>query len=241
MKTVTIIPAYNEGSHIKKVVKGALKFSDVIVVDDGSSDETFNLANEYATMVIKHQKNQGKGAAIKTGLKKALTGEYKVFVLMDGDGQHNPDFIPDLASKLNNADMVMGSRFKNNDPGNMPFQRRFSNKITTKLIKFVTGYHITDSQSGFRCFSREAALAFLDIPYNDYIYESEMFYQASKQEMVIEETEISCDYHEEKSYINWINILKYTFFVFILIFRRYKEKEYYFRFKSFISGISKED
>ncbi|MGZ7135927.1 MAG: glycosyltransferase family 2 protein, partial [Methanobacterium sp.] len=158
-----------------------------------------------------------------------------------GDGQHNPDFIPDLASKLNNADMVMGSRFKNNDPRNMPFQRRFSNKITTKLIKFVTGYHITDSQSGFRCFSREAALTFLDIPYNDYIYESEMFYQASKKGIVIEETEISCDYHEEKSYINWINILKYTFFVFILIFRRYKEKEYYFRFKSFISGISKED
>ena len=239
MKIVTIIPAYNEERNIKDVIKGALKYSDVIVVDDGSVDNTSNIAKQSGAYLIKHKKNRGKGAAIKTGFKKALDNKYDIFILIDGDGQHNPDFIPALISKMGNADVVIGSRFKKDDPDNMPLQRKLSNKLTTKLVKFLTGYHITDSQSGFRSFSRDAARVFVDIPYDDYVYESEMFYQASKQKMVIKEEKISCSYKDEESYIKWINILRYIRFIFKSLLRKYQKKKYYFRFRSFIKAISR--
>jgi glycosyltransferase involved in cell wall biosynthesis len=241
MKIVTIIPAFNEGKFIKNVINGALIHSDVIVVDDGSTDDTFNIAKDYATFAIRHHKNLGKGAAIKTGFKKALNEEYEIFVLMDGDGQHNPDFIPNLASKLINADIVIGSRFLDEDLEGMPLQRRLSNRLTTKLIKFATGYNITDSQSGFRSISPSAARAFIDIPYNDYVYESEMFYYASKHNMTIEEQEIPCEYKTEISYITWINVFEYLIFIFKLLLRNSWNSMHAFRIKSPIKRISKEE
>lgn len=241
MKIVTIIPVYNEERSIKNVIKRAIKYSDVIVVDDGSTDNTFDIAREYATVTIKHHKNQGKGAAIKTGLKKALDSKYEVFILMDGDGQHNPDFIPDLASKLDNLDMIIGSRFIEEEPADMPLQRRISNKLTTKLIKYATGYNITDSQSGFRALSPKAAQVFIDIPYNDYVYESEMFYTALKHEMLIDEQKISCDYKNEESYITIVNIFRYLLFILELFLRNCWCNLHHFRFKSYIKWISKEE
>lgn len=240
MDIVTIIPAYNEERHIEEVIKGALNYSDVIVIDDGSRDDTSNIVKQAGANLVKHEKNKGKGAAIKTGFKEALNNKYNIFVMMDGDGQHDPDFIPVLVSRMGNADVVIGSRFKNEDPEGMPFQRKLSNKLTTKLVEYLTGYHITDSQSGFRSFSYKAARVFIDIPYNDYVYESEMFYQASKHKMIIEEEKISSSYKDEKSYITWINVLRYIFFIFKSLLRKYKN-EYYFRFKSLIRANSKED
>lgn len=224
MEIVTIIPAYNEERHVKSVIEGALKYSDVIVVDDGSSDNTPDVAEQAGANLIKHDKNRGKGAAIKTGFRKAFDNKYSIFVLIDGDGQHNADLIPAMISKLDNADMVIGSRFKNEDPDNMPFQRKLSNKLTTKLIEYLTGYHITDSQSGFRSFSRNAVCAFIDIPYDDYVYESEMFYQASKHKMIIKEVKMQSKYEDQKSYITWINVLRYILFIFNSLLRKYKKK-----------------
>lgn len=241
MNIVTIIPAFNEEEFIKNVINGVLMHSDVIVVDDGSNDDTFNIAKEYATFTIKHNKNQGKGAAIKTGLKKALSEGYNLFVLMDGDEQHNPEFIPNLVSKLDNGDIIIGSRFLGNDPDDMPIQRRLSNRLTTKLIKFATGYNITDSQSGFRSLSSSAARFFVDIPYNDYIYESEMFYYASKHNMVIIEEKIPCVYKNEVSHVTWLNVLKYLIFVFKLLMRNHWNNIHHFSFKSHIKRITKEE
>jgi len=240
MRIVTIIPAYNEEKTIKEVVEVALKYSDVLVVDDGSTDNTFSIANKSGSLVIKHDKNLGKGAAIKTGFKNALDNEYEIFVVMDGDGQHDPEFISALVSKMDDADIVIGSRFKGSDPDSMPVQRRFSNKLTTEIIKFVTGYHITDSQSGFRSFSISAARVFSDIIYDDYRYESEMFFQALKYKMVIKEQQIFCKYQDEKSHITWIHVLNYIIFVFKLLLRKYQNKGY-FSFKSSTKKNSKEN
>ncbi len=222
MKFITIIPAYNEENAIESVVKCALKYSDVLVVDDGSTDNTHDLAKKTGADVVKHQKNMGKGAAIKSGLKKALIDDYDFFILLDGDGQHNPECIPLFISDIECNELVIGSRFKGNDPKDMPIQRRFSNKITTSLMRYVTGYRLTDSQSGFRAISRSAAGLFMDIKYDDYIYESEMLYKASKNNIKVEEISIPCTYGNEESHVNKIHVLRYMLFIIRLLGRKLK-------------------
>ncbi len=213
MNLITIIPAYNEEKAIENVAEGALKYSDVLVVDDGSDDHTSKRASKAGAMVIRHDKNRGKGAAIKSGLKNALNSGYSTIILMDGDGQHNPDHIPLLAGSIDGFDIILGSRFKEGDPDNMPAYRMLSNKITTGLIRYVTGYRITDSQSGFRAISRDSSKFFLDIKYDDYVYESEMLYIASKNNMKIKEVVIPTAYGPEKSYVSTIHILRYMLFI----------------------------
>jgi hypothetical protein len=102
--------------------------------------------------------------------------------------------------------------------------RRLSNKLTTINLKSITGYQVTDSQSGFRAISSDIAHYFINIPYNDYIYESELIYQASKKNVIINEKSIPCTYKNEKSYITWINVLNYTLFLITLPLRELKWK-----------------
>ncbi len=222
MKFITIIPAYNEEKAIKSVVTCALKYGDVLVVDDGSDDLTNGRAKNAGARIVKHEKNMGKGAAIKSGLKEALNDNYDVLVLLDGDGQHNPDCIPSFTSNMEGNELIIGSRFKNGNPENMPVWRKLSNKITTNLIKFVTGYKLTDSQSGFRAISRDAAGLFLDIKYDDYVYESEMIYRASEHEIKVSEAPIPCTYGDEKSYVTKVHALKYILFIIGLLGRKFK-------------------
>ena len=222
MKFITIIPAYNEEKAIKSVVECALKYGDVLVVDDGSDDNTYNLAKRADVKIVKHEKNRGKGAAIKSGLKEALNSNYDVLILLDGDGQHNPDCIPSFISNMDGNELVIGSRFKKGNPENMPVWRKLSNKITTNLIKFGTGYRLTDSQSGFRAISRNAAGLFLDIKYNDYLYESEMFYRAARHNIKVSEAPIPCTYGDEKSYVTKMHALKYILFISGLLGRKLK-------------------
>lgn len=222
MKFITIIPAYNEEKAIKSVVECALKYGDVLVVDDGSDDNTYNLAKSADVKIVKHEKNMGKGAAIKSGLKEALNNNYDVLILLDGDGQHNPDCIPSFISNMDGNELVIGSRFKKGNPENMPVWRKLSNKITTNLIKFGTGYRLTDSQSGFRAISRNAAGLFLDIKYNDYLYESEMFYRAARHKIKVSEAPIPCTYGDEKSYVTKMHALKYILFIIGLLGRKLK-------------------
>lgn len=222
MKFITIIPAYNEEEAIESVVECALKYCDVLVVDDGSSDSTYDLAKSAGAKIVKHEKNMGKGAAIKSGLKEALNNNYEVLILLDGDGQHNPDCIPSFKSNMDGNELVIGSRFKNGIPENVPVWRKLSNKITTNIIKFATGYELTDSQSGFRAMSRNAAGLFLNIKYDDYIYESEMLYNASKHNIKVSEAPIPCIYGNEKSYVTKIHALKYVLFIIGLLGRRLK-------------------
>ena len=222
MKFITIIPAYNEEKAIGSVVTCALKYSDVLVVDDGSGDSTHDRAKSAGAKIVKHEKNMGKGAAIKSGLKEALSYDYDILILLDGDGQHNPDCIPSFISNMAVNELIIGSRFKNGNPENMPVWRKLSNKITTNLIKFVTGYKLTDSQSGFRALSRNAAGLFLDIKYDDYVYESEMLYNASKHKIKVSEASIPCIYGDEKSYVTKVHALKYILFIIGLLGRKFK-------------------
>ncbi|KAF5072481.1 MAG: glycosyltransferase family 2 protein [Methanobacterium sp.] len=220
MRIITIIPAYNEETAILNVVKGVKKYSDVLVVDDGSTDKTAILAKNVGATVIKHWKNIGKGAAIKTGLKSAIEDDYDFMVLLDGDGQHDPQCIPFLLGGMDGVDLLIGSRFLNMTPQNMPLQRRLSNGITTWLIRFMTGYHITDSQCGFRVISKKAAPFFTGISYNDYVYESEVLCKASENDLVVGERPIQCIYGNEKSYVRARHVLHYLMFTLRLLVRK---------------------
>ncbi|MDR2624176.1 MAG: glycosyltransferase family 2 protein [Methanobrevibacter sp.] len=214
MNVIIIIPVFNEEENIKDVARASLKYGDVLVVDDGSSDDTKKRAVESGAKVISHVNNEGKGAAIKTGINEALKYPYDAYIFLDGDGQHDPNLIPSLIEKLNYVNVVIGSRFLKKELKNMPFQRRLSNLITTGLISFISGISITDSQSGFRGVTREIAEIFLSSPYDDYRFESDVLIRVSSNKIIkYDEVSIPVIYNNESSYVTHKHALEYVLFI----------------------------
>src|ERR1700687_207155 len=157
MKLVCI-PAYNEEKIIGDIVKRSKLYSDkVIVCDDGSTDNTAKIARESGAQVITHKKNDGYGAAIITLFDAARNEDADIMITLDGDGQHNPDQIPFLANTLqeNNVDVVIGSRFLDNT-SDTPGYRKRGIKIITSAANFGADFKVSDSQSGFRAYSKRA-------------------------------------------------------------------------------------
>lgn len=174
MNVSVIIPAYNEAETIKEVIQGikdaGLKLGDegfeIIVVDDGSTDYTGELAKDAGAKVIRHPYNIGNGASIKTGVR-AATKDY--LVLMDGDLQHNPADIPKLLAGLENYDMVVGARTKG---FHLSFIRSFLNSILNKIASVLAGHKVVDLTSGFRAIKKERMLEFLHLLPNTFSYPS---------------------------------------------------------------------
>ncbi|ODS37358.1 MAG: hypothetical protein A7315_13570 [Candidatus Altiarchaeales archaeon WOR_SM1_79] len=159
MKIIAAIPAHNEEATIGSVVLRAKKYVDkVIVVDDGSRDDTAEIAELAGAEVVMHKKNKGKGAALKSGFKKAKEFNPDFVVCLDSDAQHNPDEIPVLINTMINedADIVIGSRFLKKSVKNLPSYRRFGQKVLDFFTNIVSGTNISDTQSGFRCFSKKS-------------------------------------------------------------------------------------
>ena len=157
MKLVCI-PAYNEEIKINGIVKKSLPYADkVIVCDDGSTDDTAALAKKAGAVVISHEKNQGYGATISTLFDYCRKNNAEIMVTLDGDGQHNPDQIPDLINVIlkHKVDVVIGSRSLKDDK-DLPSYRKTGIKIITSTINSATNLKVTDSQSGFRAYSKEA-------------------------------------------------------------------------------------
>ena len=152
------IPAYNEEVKIKDVVKKSLPYVDkVIVCDDGSTDNTAALAKKAGAIVISHATNLGYGAAISSLFDYCRKNNAEIMVTLDGDGQHNPDQVPDLVNVIlkHNVDVVIGSRSLRDDK-DLPSYRKAGIKIITSTINSATDLKVTDSQSGFRAYSRTA-------------------------------------------------------------------------------------
>ena len=155
---IACIPAYNEEVKIKNVIKKALPYVDkVIVCDDGSSDNTATLAKKAGAIVVSHKTNLGYGAAISTLFDYCRKNNADIMVTLDGDGQHNPDQIPDLINVIlkHNVDVVIGSRSLRDD-NDLPGYRKTGIKIITSTINSTTNLKVSDSQSGFRAYSRTA-------------------------------------------------------------------------------------
>ena len=155
---IVCIPAYNEETKINDVVKKSLPYADrVIVCDDGSTDNTAVLAKKAGAVVISHEKNLGYGATISTLFDYCRKNNAEIMVTLDGDGQHNPDQIPDLINVIlkHKVDVVIGSRSLRNDK-DLPSYRKAGIKIITSTINSATDLKVTDSQSGFRAYSKLA-------------------------------------------------------------------------------------
>jgi glycosyltransferase involved in cell wall biosynthesis len=154
------IPAFNEEHSIAHMVIEAQKFADtVIVCDDGSSDLTAKIAGRLGAEVVRHEKNRGYGAAIRSLFKKAMDLGADILVTLDGDGQHDASEIPRLIQpiKQDKADIVIGSRFINETGSSeMPFYRKIGAQLITKMVNGSAKNGISDSQSGFRAYNRQA-------------------------------------------------------------------------------------
>jgi len=154
------IPAFNVEESIAKVVVNAKKHCDEIVVcDDGSSDDTGEIARKLGCRVIRHPKNRGYGSAIRSLLDAARESGADILVTIDGDGQHNSKEISGLVAPImkGEADVVIGTRFgPNSDGGNIPSTRRLGIKAITWLVDSLTDQQITDAQSGFRAYNKRA-------------------------------------------------------------------------------------
>ena len=157
MKLVCI-PAYNEESYIQDVIEKSLPYADkVIVCDDGSTDDTKNVAKQAGAVVLSHKKNQGYGAAISTLFDYARKENAQIMVTIDGDSQHDPNQIPLLIDALttHNVDVVIGSRFLD-DSTKASGYRKTGIKIITSASNYGTNFKVSDSQSGFRAYSKNA-------------------------------------------------------------------------------------
>lgn len=203
-KVAALIPAYLEERHIRAVAARTLAQLDtVLVVDDGSPDGTTAEAHSAGVEVLRHEQNQGKGAAIKTGLR-ALTDRpgIEYILVLDGDGQHLPEEIPHFIEKarLSGAPMIVGNRMC--DLAKMPLVRRMTNLTMSRLISSACGQTIPDSQCGFRMFRRDLAVAFLSCPSSKYDFETEMLVLASRRGCEIGAAPVSTIYGEEMSKIH---------------------------------------
>ncbi|HWQ45580.1 MAG TPA: glycosyltransferase family 2 protein, partial [Longilinea sp.] len=148
IKFMAIIPAYNEADHIAEVVKIAKNYVPVLVVDDGSVDETAALAEGAGAEVIRQVPNQGKGSALRAGFLRALDLGCEAVVTLDGDGQHDPHEIEKFLQSFTArpADLIIGKR----NFSHMPFSRRLANTTGRWLFTWAMGQPIPDNQSGYR-------------------------------------------------------------------------------------------
>jgi len=199
---VACIPAYNEENAIAKVLVKTAKYVDsVIVCDDGSRDLTAEIARKLGVEVIQHERNFGKGAALKTLFEKARKLDPDVVVTLDSDGQHNPDEIPKLVEPILNgeADIVNGSRFLGNAA--MPKHRIAGNKTLNLLTNLRLNQKLTDTQCGFRAYSKKA-LKLIDVTEMGIGVDSQILMGASEKGLKIVEVPIGASYKNAKSTYN---------------------------------------
>jgi glycosyltransferase involved in cell wall biosynthesis len=207
---VVVIPAFNEERFIGSVVITAKRYADaVVVVDDGSKDHTSEIARLAGAVVVKHEVNKGKGIALNTGFAKAKELFLpEVIVTMDGDWQHDPEELPKLIEPIlkSEADIVIGSRYLENR-SDVPRQRVLGHRGFNVVLNHLSGTLTTDSQSGFRAFSLEAAKA-LHFDSVGFSVESEMQFLATRHRLRVKEVPITIRYLDKPKRALWKHGLK---------------------------------
>lgn len=200
MTTIAAMPAYNEERSIAKMVLGCRKYVDqVIVVDDGSSDSTGDIAEAMGAYVLRHEANRGYGAALESCFEIARSLNADKMVIIDSDGQHDPDEIPKLLDPLNyGTDLVIGSRFCNGNGKNVPAYRKVGIKVLDAVTNAASGINVSDSQSGFRAYGRDA-IEKIVVRDSDMAACSEILLQARDNGLFIKEVPISCSYDVERA------------------------------------------
>jgi len=214
MKICIVIPTYNEAKAIANIVRKIRQQElEVVVIDDGSQDNTSEIANDNGAIVLRNEDNQGKGTSLIKGFHYALNSGFDAVLTMDGDGQHLPEEIPYFIrlAEYSNSGIFIGNRmFKIK---NMPSVRAITNKIMSRLISLVTGQNIPDTQCGFRLIKKEV-LEKINLKTSKYETESEIIIKASRLGFKIESVPIKTIYSGEKSQINpFIDTLRFIKFI----------------------------
>jgi UDP-N-acetylglucosamine---dolichyl-phosphate N-acetylglucosaminyltransferase len=211
-----VIPAYNESQVVSGVIKEiqAAGGYSIIVVDDGSKDTTYEAAAVCkGVTALRHKINRGKGAATKTGIVAANKMCAEIIVTMDGDGQHDSSDIKALVQPIidKRCDVVLGTRPKGN--GEMPFIKIIANEIGNIITWILYGIHVSDSQSGFRAYSRYAA-NIIDTKADKYEYDSKVIREINNNRLKFIEVPIKVRYTEysmgkpqKQGFINGIKTL----------------------------------
>lgn len=198
---LTALPVYNEVAHAGGVLDQVLRYSpDVLAVDDGSSDGSAELLSARKDIIyLRHEKNQGYGAALRTAFEYALREKYEVLVTIDCDGQHEPQRIPEFVAATAQAEIVSGSRYLQifDDQSAPPEDRRKINMQITEEINRRLGLHLTDAFCGFKAY-RCSALSALDIAETGYAMPLEVWVQASRAKLSIVELPVPLIYLDEK-------------------------------------------
>lgn len=244
MKVTVTIPAYNEGKSIGALIKkikevmnrGRYNY-DILVVDDGSKDETAQAAKKAGAIVYSHPKNYGLAESFKTEIEKCLGRKADVIVHIDADLQYRPEEIPKLLKEVQNGyDLVLGSRFKGKIE-EMPLIKRLGNIAFSKVVSFITKLDISDAQTGFRAFKRSVAER-VNITSN-HTYTQEQIIRAAREKFRIKEVPIYFAKRDGKSRLitntfgyavrAWINLLR--------TFRDYEPLKFFGSIGSLIFGI----
>lgn len=194
MKTIGLIPVYNEETKIQDVISETLHFVDeVIVCDDGSTDNSASVSSKAGATVLKHEKNLGKGAALKSLFETLKDKTFDYAVTIDGDGQFLPNEIPKLLNlaKKKDLDIVIGYRFDNSEE--MPTYRKFGNKMLDKITNLASELPFRDTQSGFRVYNKKA-IDTITFQTNGFAADAEILIDASKKGLKIDEEKISVLY-----------------------------------------------
>jgi glycosyltransferase involved in cell wall biosynthesis len=199
MKNWVIIPAYNEADNLGKFLARIKKKNlSILVVDDGSVDNTYQVAKRYADIVIKNQRNFGKGLSLRKGIGYLINNKYfDCIITMDADSQHSPDDLDKFIQEAKQGSLfVIGNRMKNS--AKMPKARVITNHFMSWLISKIARQRIPDSQCGYRLIKREV-IEKLTIRTKKFEIESEILINASKLGYLIKSIPIKTIYHKNTS------------------------------------------
>ncbi|MDD4860185.1 MAG: glycosyltransferase [Dehalococcoidales bacterium] len=202
LKIIAAMPAYNEEKYVGTMVLKARKYTDeVIVVDDGSTDDTAEIARLAGATAIKHEKNMGYGATIQRIMAEAKMHNADVLVLLDADTQHDPSEIPAVVKPIiaDGYDVVIGSREHNHK--NTPFYRRIGQKVLRHSTQLLSNANLSDTECGFRAFSRRA-LETLELKERGMAISAETISEASRKGLNITEVPVNVTYSEDSSTLN---------------------------------------
>ncbi len=195
-----VVPAFDCGATIGRVVAGARRFlADVVVVSDGSRDETAAAALAAGARVEVLPQNHGKGFALRRGIELALERQPRALVLLDGDGQHDPGDIPALLAAWDGggADLIVGARLQ--DSGRIPTARFWTNYIGTRILTWMSELQLEDSQSGYRLIS-SALVRRMRLRSDGYAIETEMLIKAGKSGARVGHVPVRTIYNDEESH-----------------------------------------
>ncbi|MBD3155281.1 MAG: glycosyltransferase [Candidatus Aenigmarchaeota archaeon] len=207
MKILTIIPCYNAEKYIESTISDIKKYQEnILVIDDGSTDDSYNeMKKMKGVKILRHGKNRGKGAALKTGFNYALKNNFDAVITMDADGQHKASDIPKFIEKIDDFDIIIGNRM--GDSRGMPLPNLISNRFSSYLVSRKSKNRIPDSQSGFRLIKKNI-IESLDLNLDGYQMETEILLKAVKGGYKVGDVPILTIYGDQVSYISPLRVVK---------------------------------